>query len=80
VLRLVEIALFLLPFAAFVAWRVLLPKGPSTRVVAGAAAVLVLLAAALVWLSQDDTLPPGADYVPPHFEDGVIVQGHGEPR
>ncbi len=77
-LRLVEIALFLSPFAAFVAWRALLPHGgPSRGHVALAAVILAILAGMLVWLSNEDTLPPGTQYVPPHMKDGAIVEGHG---
>ena len=76
-LRLVEILLFLSPFAAFALWRVLAPVGgPSPRVLAIAAGVLVLLLGALLWYRAEDALPPGSTYVPPTFEDGRIVPGH----
>ncbi|MBN8907946.1 MAG: hypothetical protein BGO51_25600 [Rhodospirillales bacterium 69-11] len=76
-LRLAELALFLLPFALFLAWRLALPRGPSRAMVLAAAAALLVLAATLFWLSGEDTLAPGATYVPPHMKDGVIVPGHG---
>jgi hypothetical protein len=77
-LRLVEITLFLSPFAAFIAWRMLLPYGgPSRRAQALAAASLAVLAGTLIWMSHDNTLAPGTPYVPPHVENGVIVPGHG---
>lgn len=80
-LRLVEVALFLAPFAAFAAWRLLWPRGGPSRLVIGAAAVtLVVLAATLIWLSRQDTLPPDIPYVPPHLQDGVIVPGQGVRR
>jgi hypothetical protein len=50
------------------------------RIVVGAACVLAVLAAMLVWLSQDDALPPGASYEPPRLEDGKIIAGHAAPR
>jgi len=76
-LRLVELALFLAPFAAFAAWRFLATEGgPSTKLVVGTACVLALLAAALLWLSQDKALAPGADYQPARLEGGRVVSGH----
>ncbi|MBN8875409.1 MAG: hypothetical protein J0H67_21435 [Rhodospirillales bacterium] len=79
-LRLVEFALFLLPFALFLAWRLALPRGPSRGLMIAACLALLVLAVSLAWMSGDDTLPPGATYVPPHLEDGAIVPGHGAPR
>lgn len=79
-LRLVEIALFVAPFAAFLAWRFLLPEGPSRVMLIAWAGALIVLAATLAWLSEENTLPPGASYVPPHIENGVIVPGSGGTR
>lgn len=79
-LRLAELALFLVPFALFLAWRLALPRGPSRAMVLAAATALLVLAATLFWLSGEDTLAPGATYVPPHLEGGVIVPGHGGQR
>ena len=80
-LRLVELALFLTPFAVFIVWRFLaFEGGPSARVVVGAACVLALLAGALVWLSTEDSLPPGTSYAPAQFQDGKVVAGHGVTR
>ncbi len=76
-LRLVELALFVAPFVLFALWRFMAVEGgPSGRFVAIAACVLALLAGALIWLSQDDALPPGATYQPARLEDGKIVSGH----
>jgi hypothetical protein len=76
-LRLVEILLFLSPFAAFALWRVLAPVGgPSPRVIAVAAGMLVLLLGALLWYRAEDALPPGVAYIPPTFVGGRIVPGH----
>ena len=80
-LRLVELALFLAPFVVFAVWRfAAMEGGPSVRVVVGAACVLALLAGTLIWLSQDDALPPGVSYQPPRLEDGKIIYAHGAPR
>jgi hypothetical protein len=48
--------------------------------VVGAACVLALLAGALIWLSHEDALPPGAAYEPARLQDGKIVSGHAAPR
>ncbi len=79
-LRLTELFLFLTPFAAFIAWRLTAGSGgPSRPVLIGAACVLAILAAMLVWLRQERTLPPGTVYVPAQLQDGRIVPGHGDP-
>jgi hypothetical protein len=80
-LRLVELALFLAPFAVFALWRfAAFEGGPSVRVVVGAACVLAMLAGILIWLSQEDALPPGASYEPARLQDGKVVSGHAAPR
>ncbi|HME24288.1 MAG TPA: DUF6111 family protein [Acetobacteraceae bacterium] len=80
-LRLVELALFLAPFVVFAVWRFMaLEGGPPVRVVVGAAFVLALLAGALIWLSQEDALPPGVSYEPPRLQDGKVISAHGAPR
>ena len=79
-LRLVEVALLLTPLVGFVVWRWLVPEGPSPRLLALWAGMLIALAVALFWLSAEDTLPPGAVYVPPRLENGAVVPGHAGPR
>jgi Family of unknown function (DUF6111) len=80
-MRFVEIALFIAPFVIFAAWRMTTPTaGPSTRVVAASAAVLVVLLAALLWLHREGSLPSGTAYVPATLQDGRIVPAHGVPQ
>jgi len=80
-LRLVELTLFIAPFAVFALWRfAAFEGGPSVRVVVGAACVLAMLAGILIWLSQEDALPPGANYEPARLQDGKVVSGHAAPR
>jgi hypothetical protein len=80
-LRLVEVALFLAPFVAFAVWRFMaIEGGPPVSLVVGVACVLAVLASALIWLSRENALPPGAGYEPPRLEDGKIVAGHAAPR
>ena len=80
-LRLVELALFLAPFAVFIVWRFMaMEGGPSTSVIIGAVCVLVVLTGVLIWLSKEDVVPSGVSYEPAHLEDGRIVPGHAAPR
>jgi hypothetical protein len=80
-LRLVELALFLAPFAVFLVWRLMATEGgPSTGVVVGAVCVLVVLTGVLIWLSHEDVVPSGASYEPARLEDGRVVSGHTAPR
>jgi hypothetical protein len=79
-LRLVELALFLAPFAVFAVWRLVAVDGPSVRLLLTAACVLAALAGVLIWLSQDEALPPGSTYVPAQLQNGRVVAGHAVPR
>ena len=80
-LRLVELALFVAPFVLFALWRFMAVEGgPPVRVVAVAACVLALLAGALIWLSQEDALPPGVSYEPARLQGGKIISGHAAPQ
>jgi len=75
-LRLAELALFLTPFVVFAVWRFMATEsGPSPRLLIGAVCLLVMLAALLVWLRQEQSLPPGADYAPARLENGHVVSG-----
>jgi hypothetical protein len=75
--RAVELALFLAPFALFLVWRFMALEGePSRRVVISAVCVLAVLAGALVWLSREHALPPGASYEPARLQDGRVISGH----
>jgi len=80
VLRLLEIALFLVPFATFAAWRLGGGGPPSATLLGGALTVMLVLAASLVWFGSYDTLGPGQAYVPARVEDGRIVPGHAAHR
>ncbi|HJS85478.1 MAG TPA: hypothetical protein VJ779_08455 [Acetobacteraceae bacterium] len=75
-LRLTEAALFVLPFVAFLAWRLSGRGGRlSLRLVAIAALWVVLLALGLAWFGLRRTLPPGTAYVPARIgADGRIVE------
>jgi hypothetical protein len=80
-LRLVELALFLTPFVVFIIWRfVAVERGPPLRLLLGAGCVLLVLAGALFWLSEDRALPPGSIYAPARLENGHIVSGRAAPQ
>jgi hypothetical protein len=80
VLRLLEVALFLVPFIAFGAWWWLAAgRGPSTMPVGIAAVAVAVIAAALIWFAAQDTLGPGEAYVPARLRGGEIVPGHAAP-
>lgn len=75
-----ELLAFVLPFALFGLWRLLVTRGTAllentpwfALTVAGLAAVsLGLVLLALVERGE----PPGSSYVPPHMEGGRLVPG-----
>lgn len=77
-MRFVEIALFLAPFIVFAAWRLTTPlAGPSPRLLAVSAALLVVLLGTLLWLHREGAVPTGEVYIPARLQDGRIVPAHG---
>lgn len=72
---LLEVALFLAPFAGFVLWRL---AGPymSPIMLWVAIGAVAILAGSAGWYMWDGRFPKGAAYVPPHIEDGRIVPAH----
>ncbi len=81
-LRLAEIALFLVPLAAFLMWRQLAARttGLPIWLLGLMAGALGVAGATLVWFALHEGAPPGSVYVPPHVVNGRIVPGHSEPR
>jgi hypothetical protein len=75
-LRAVDLGLFLVPTALFLAWLVLGRVATRRFVVAAVAAVAVLGALAVVY-GQWRSMPGGDAYVPARLENGLIVPGHG---
>jgi hypothetical protein len=76
-LRFAEIGLLLGPLAAAVVWlRLSRGGGPPPRLVGAALCGLALLAAALVWMSQQDRIGRYDAYVPAQALDGRIIPGH----
>ena len=79
-IRLAELAVFLVPLAAFGLWRVAVARGldgPAPRQLGAILVGLLTLAAVLVFLAGRERLPPGR-YVPAEVRDGRIVPGHAE--
>ncbi len=77
-----EIALFLTPFAVYIAFLVatragvLQPAAWTLPRMAGLIIVsLVLVVGSFVILAQFSGAPPGSTYVPAHVEDGKFVPG-----
>ncbi len=73
-IRVLEIGLFVAPFALFALWRLLAPDtelGPRHLTVA--ALVLAMCLGALVWVRMEDAEPPNTQYVPAHLE-GTTVE------
>ena len=76
-LRLVELALFLTPFVVFAIWRFAAleagrvgPRRGGCRLRTGCSGGL------LIWLSEEDALPPGARYEPARMQNGRVISGH----
>ena len=76
---------FLMPFAAYALWLVVTrrtmrnPDDWQVKTIAWLAlAGAVLMVAVLVVFIHFDPIPPGGTYVPPSFEDGVLIPGHIE--
>lgn len=81
-MRLVEILLFLVPFLAFAAWRLLAP-GPKAPLwmLYGLGGVTVALLLALILLWKIYATDRQQAYVPAEMQDGHIVPAHrGNPH
>lgn len=70
----VELLLFLTPFAAFLAWRLLAPVLPRASVWA-AAGLVVAIGLAAAWTASRPSLHHGQRYAPAQLRDGAIMPG-----
>ena len=80
---LVEILLFLLPFAAYALWRQMNPTAePSAALLAAAACGVALMLATAIWYGLSRGEDRRMDYVAPRWDGTVeaIEPGHPEPR
>ncbi len=77
---LVEMLLFLLPFAAYGLWRRLNPRTqPSTILLILAGVGVVLMVGGAFWYGVSRGSAPGSTYVPAQLEGERIAPGHTEP-
>ena len=79
---LTEIALFLVPFAAYIVFLWATRAGvlnwahwSVSRIAWLVIAAFVLMIGSFVFLAHFGGSPPGSDYVPAHVENGVFVPG-----
>jgi len=75
---LLEIALFVAPFALFAVWRVAAPL-LSPIMLWTAIGAVTMLAGTAAWYMHETRFAKGIVYVPPHIEDGRIVPAHAAP-
>lgn len=78
-MRWAELALFLVPFVLFAAWR-LSAALARPALVWGAVAVVLALVAGTVFYGLSRRVPPTDTYVPARIVDGKIVPGQGVPK
>ena len=79
-MRFAEIALLVLPFVVFVAWRILAPSsGPPRLLVIAVAVTVVVMVGLLFAFWYEEAEPPGTAYVPARLENGVVVPERVEP-
>lgn len=83
---LMEIGLFLIPFAAYAMFLIatragVLDKASWSAPIVGwlSAAALLLIIASFAWLASFSGAPPGSTYIPAHVENGRLVPGTGKP-
>ncbi len=74
-MRFAEIALLILPFAVFVAWRLLAPTaGPPRVLVIGVSGTVAIMAVVLLVLWYSEAEAPATRYVPAQLlPNGQIV-------
>ena len=73
-LRLLEVVLFLLPFAGYGLW-LWGGRRYTSQLLWGTLGAMILLVMAAAWLELSGAVPPDMTYVPPHMEDGRSVPG-----
>ena len=80
-IRLFELGLFLIPFAAYaVVLAVAKGGGPSTRVLCATLAGLAVLGATMAWLGVERGGGPQARYVPARLQNGQVIEGRIVPH
>jgi hypothetical protein len=79
-IALYEILAFLLPFALYFVWRLLVTRGSrlledTPWFVLTVAGLVMVCASFVLFVLLEPGAPPGATYVPPHLEGGRLVPG-----
>jgi O-antigen ligase len=79
---LIEVLLFIAPFAAYAVFLVVTRSGvvaaaswPVRHLMSLAIVALLLVAASFIFFAHFSGAPPGADYMPAHMENGKFVPG-----
>lgn len=78
-LRLLEVVLFLTPFAGYGAW-LWLGRRYTRELLWGTVGAMLVMVLAAAFLELSHAVPPDMGYVPPHMENGQIVPGHAVRR
>jgi hypothetical protein len=78
-IRLLEVVLFLMPFAGYGLW-LWSGRRYTNQVLWGTLGAMFVLLMAAGWLELSGAVPPEMSYVPPHMEDGRIVPGQAVRR
>ncbi len=79
-IRILEIALLLAPFALFAAWRIWAPDTEiGGRHLTVAAIALAVCFGLLAYLRMEDAEPPNAAYVPAHLHGTTIEPPAAKP-
>lgn len=78
-LRVLEILLFLMPFAAYGVW-LWSGKRFTRELLWGTMGSMLVMLMSAAWLELSQAVPPGLQYVPPHMENGRVVPGHAVRR
>ena len=74
--RIIEILLFLAPFAAFLAWRFIAPTQTVPGWLVAVVTIMVMgLLGSLLWMREQDASDGKQRYVPATLQDGRIVPG-----
>lgn len=78
-LRLIEMLLFLLPFAGYGVW-LWAGRRYTQELLWGTTGAMLVMVLSAAWLELTQAVPPDMAYVPPHMQDGQIVPGQAVRR
>lgn len=79
-IRVVEILMFVAPFAIFIAWRLLAPDTAlSARHVVALGVALLATLALLAWMRMEDAEPPQTHYEPARIQGDQVTAPRASP-